>query len=275
MAAHIPYSTWLHSRYMPSMPQPELRDAPPPTLCTFHPPPRLPWWLIESASAGGDDVTSSLSVCPSLFPTPCLSCSSCLPSVCLKPVSRLVFSINPLLFLSGWLRARLPVWITTSPSVIERWSNPPTVFFPPVSLSLSGGLVLLPSSCIRETVLWCLLLFSLQMCCDCCLLGKAHQDQGLPCDHSLNVGYQCGLVSRACCVDGAPDNQTTPTEQPESEGGWKCSRHRLITFLFLNKETSLEMRTDFGRFHCSKYCTDAIKKASLVMSNMTIHCPLL
>uniref|UniRef100_A0A8C9Z093 Fibulin-1 n=1 Tax=Sander lucioperca TaxID=283035 RepID=A0A8C9Z093_SANLU len=54
----------------------------------------------------------------------------------------------------------------------------------------------------------CLSCFS-RMCCDCCLLGKATQEQGLPCDHNLSVGYQCGLVSRACCVDGAPDNQTT------------------------------------------------------------------
>lgn len=57
------------------------------------------------------------------------------------------------------------------------------------------------------------------MCCDCCLLGKAAQELGLPCDHNLSVGYQCGRVSRACCVDGAPDNQTTPTEQIEC--GWE------------------------------------------------------
>ncbi|XP_034733993.1 fibulin-1 isoform X2 [Etheostoma cragini] len=54
-----------------------------------------------------------------------------------------------------------------------------------------------------------------KMCCDCCLLGKATQEQGLPCDHNLSVGYQCGLVSRACCMDGAPDNQTTPREKTE------------------------------------------------------------
>lgn len=46
-------------------------------------------------------------------------------------------------------------------------------------------------------------------CCDCCLLGKAAQEQGLPCDQGLLLGYQCGLVSRACCVDGSPDNHTT------------------------------------------------------------------
>uniref|UniRef100_A0AAQ5YS77 Fibulin-1 n=1 Tax=Amphiprion ocellaris TaxID=80972 RepID=A0AAQ5YS77_AMPOC len=47
-----------------------------------------------------------------------------------------------------------------------------------------------------------------KMCCDCCLLGKAAQENGIPCDHNLSVGYQCSLVSRACCVDGASNNQT-------------------------------------------------------------------
>ncbi|CAB1331529.1 unnamed protein product [Coregonus sp. 'balchen'] len=47
-----------------------------------------------------------------------------------------------------------------------------------------------------------------KMCCDCCLLGRAAQEKGLPCDHSLSLGYQCGLVSRACCDDGAPDVET-------------------------------------------------------------------
>ncbi|KAG7522590.1 fibulin-1-like isoform X1 [Solea senegalensis] len=54
-----------------------------------------------------------------------------------------------------------------------------------------------------------------KMCCDCCLLGKAIQERGLPCDHTVSVGYQCGLVSRACCVDGVQDNQTAPTAQPQ------------------------------------------------------------
>ncbi|XP_059916347.1 fibulin-1 isoform X2 [Gadus macrocephalus] len=45
-------------------------------------------------------------------------------------------------------------------------------------------------------------------CCDCCLLGKAAQDHDLPCDHSLALSYQCGLVSRACCLDGASLNDT-------------------------------------------------------------------
>uniref|UniRef100_A0A8C6NY03 Fibulin-1 n=1 Tax=Nothobranchius furzeri TaxID=105023 RepID=A0A8C6NY03_NOTFU len=48
---------------------------------------------------------------------------------------------------------------------------------------------------------WSLLLAG-HMCCDCCLLGRAAHELDVPCDHSLSVGYQCSLVSRACCVDG-------------------------------------------------------------------------
>lgn len=65
--------------------------------------------------------------------------------------------------------------------------------------------------------LFVIIFCTLQMCCDCCLLGKTAQEQGLPCDlpDSLSVGYQCGLVYRACCVDGAPDNQTTASVKTE------------------------------------------------------------
>ncbi|XP_008310444.1 fibulin-1 isoform X2 [Cynoglossus semilaevis] len=56
---------------------------------------------------------------------------------------------------------------------------------------------------------------TIKMCCDCCLLGKALQELGLSCDHNLSVGYQCGLVSRACCVDEVPDNQTISSGQTE------------------------------------------------------------
>ncbi|KAM9568489.1 fibulin-1-like isoform 2-T2 [Salvelinus alpinus] len=48
-----------------------------------------------------------------------------------------------------------------------------------------------------------------KMCCDCCLLGRAAREHGLTCDHSLSLGYQCGLVSRACCDDGAPDVESS------------------------------------------------------------------
>ncbi|KAJ8401391.1 hypothetical protein AAFF_G00386220 [Aldrovandia affinis] len=53
-------------------------------------------------------------------------------------------------------------------------------------------------------------------CCDCCLLGKAALEQGRGCELSLTVGYQCGLVSRACCVDGSPELEaTTATDTPK------------------------------------------------------------
>ena len=42
----------------------------------------------------------------------------------------------------------------------------------------------------------------LQRCCHCFLLGRAAQAQGQSCEYSLMVGYQCGLVFRACCVKG-------------------------------------------------------------------------
>lgn len=61
------------------------------------------------------------------------------------------------------------------------------------------------------------------MCCDCCILGKAAQEQGLSCDLSLSVGYQCGLVYHTCCLNGAPDNQIPPTGQ--SERRWKINSY--------------------------------------------------
>uniref|UniRef100_A0A3B4VNG8 Fibulin-1 n=1 Tax=Seriola dumerili TaxID=41447 RepID=A0A3B4VNG8_SERDU len=69
-----------------------------------------------------------------------------------------------------------------------------------------------------------------KMCCDCCLLGKAAQEQGLPCDHNLSVGYQCTLVSRACCVDGAPDNQTTAAGQTDQKRVEKENIHVCVAF---------------------------------------------
>nr|XP_020479799.1 fibulin-1 isoform X2 [Monopterus albus] len=54
-----------------------------------------------------------------------------------------------------------------------------------------------------------------KLCCDCCLLGKAVQAKGQPCNHTLSVGYQCGLVSRDCCKDGSSAHQTASTGQTE------------------------------------------------------------
>uniref|UniRef100_A0A8C5PJH2 Fibulin-1 n=1 Tax=Leptobrachium leishanense TaxID=445787 RepID=A0A8C5PJH2_9ANUR len=42
----------------------------------------------------------------------------------------------------------------------------------------------------------------IKRCCDCCLLGKTANAQGHNCEQSLYLGYQCGLVFRACCVKG-------------------------------------------------------------------------
>uniref|UniRef100_A0A665UBY8 Fibulin-1 n=1 Tax=Echeneis naucrates TaxID=173247 RepID=A0A665UBY8_ECHNA len=76
-------------------------------------------------------------------------------------------------------------------------------------------IISLLSSCLSVLLICCFSSLSVcmsvcqqPMCCDCCLLGKVAQEQGLSCDHTLSVGYQCSLVFRACCVDGASDNQT-------------------------------------------------------------------
>ncbi|XP_073327437.1 fibulin-1 [Pagrus major] len=65
---------------------------------------------------------------------------------------------------------------------------------------------LLTSTCETKTT---------KICCNCCLLGKEARTNGLPCDHDLSVGYQCSKVSRVCCMEGAPDNQTAPVGQLE------------------------------------------------------------
>ncbi|XP_028934993.1 fibulin-1 isoform X4 [Ornithorhynchus anatinus] len=58
-------------------------------------------------------------------------------------------------------------------------------------------------------------------CCHCCLLGKAAHAQGQSCEYSLLIGYQCGLVFRACCVRGReggemllPDAEKKEAEEP-------------------------------------------------------------
>ncbi|KAJ6668450.1 hypothetical protein lerEdw1_011932 [Lerista edwardsae] len=42
----------------------------------------------------------------------------------------------------------------------------------------------------------------IKKCCYCCFMGKVAQKQGNSCEQSLLMGYQCGLVFRACCVEG-------------------------------------------------------------------------
>ncbi|XP_062990430.1 fibulin-1 isoform X2 [Elgaria multicarinata webbii] len=43
---------------------------------------------------------------------------------------------------------------------------------------------------------------TIKKCCYCCFMGKVAQKQGNSCEQSLLMGYQCGLVFRACCVEG-------------------------------------------------------------------------
>lgn len=48
----------------------------------------------------------------------------------------------------------------------------------------------------------CLFFGLQQTCCYCCLLGKSAQVQGQSCEPNPKIGYQCGVVFRACCVKG-------------------------------------------------------------------------
>ncbi|XP_074128264.1 fibulin-1 isoform X2 [Sminthopsis crassicaudata] len=50
----------------------------------------------------------------------------------------------------------------------------------------------------------------IKKCCHCCLLGKAAQAQGQSCEYNLMIGYQCGLVYRACCVKGQETSELAP-----------------------------------------------------------------
>lgn len=111
-------------------------NTPSPTLCTFHPPPRLTLpgchndWLSTLQPEGMMSSHHCLSLCPSRSLTYCFS------SVCLKPVSWNVFSISLLFCLSGWLRAWLSVWLTSSSFVrIKSLSHLPPVFYQPSSSS--------------------------------------------------------------------------------------------------------------------------------------------
>uniref|UniRef100_A0A8D0BVC0 Fibulin-1 n=1 Tax=Salvator merianae TaxID=96440 RepID=A0A8D0BVC0_SALMN len=54
-------------------------------------------------------------------------------------------------------------------------------------------------------------------CCYCCFMGKVAQRQGNSCEQSLLMGYQCGLVFRACCVEGQENTDTLVVEGPNKE----------------------------------------------------------
>ncbi|MBN3282048.1 FBLN1 protein, partial [Polyodon spathula] len=61
---------------------------------------------------------------------------------------------------------------------------------------------------------------NIKRCCNCCLLGKKAQQQGLSCEQNLSLGYECGLVYRACCVVGQEARSTLPIVQPPQGLFW-------------------------------------------------------
>nr|XP_034993777.1 fibulin-1 isoform X2 [Zootoca vivipara] len=57
----------------------------------------------------------------------------------------------------------------------------------------------------------------IKKCCYCCFMGKVAQKQGNSCEQSLLMGYQCGLVFRACCVEGQENSDTLSVDDPNKE----------------------------------------------------------
>ncbi|XP_058046084.1 fibulin-1 isoform X3 [Ahaetulla prasina] len=57
----------------------------------------------------------------------------------------------------------------------------------------------------------------IKKCCHCCVLGKEAQKQGNSCEQSLLMGYQCGLVFRACCVEGHENSDAGIVDGPNKE----------------------------------------------------------
>ncbi|XP_053517700.1 fibulin-1 isoform X2 [Artibeus jamaicensis] len=54
-------------------------------------------------------------------------------------------------------------------------------------------------------------------CCHCCLLGREAQAKGQSCEYNLMVGYQCGLVFRACCVKGQETTDFAPADNGDHQ----------------------------------------------------------
>nr|XP_020659671.1 fibulin-1 isoform X2 [Pogona vitticeps] len=57
----------------------------------------------------------------------------------------------------------------------------------------------------------------IKKCCNCCFMGRVAQKQGNSCEQSLLMGYQCGLVFRACCVEGQESADTLIVDGPHKE----------------------------------------------------------
>ncbi|XP_016065554.1 PREDICTED: fibulin-1 isoform X1 [Miniopterus natalensis] len=60
-------------------------------------------------------------------------------------------------------------------------------------------------------------------CCHCCLLGRVAQARGQSCEYNLMVGYQCGLVFRACCVKGQETTDFAPSDNGDLQETAKVS----------------------------------------------------
>ncbi|PKU34989.1 fibulin-1 isoform x2 [Limosa lapponica baueri] len=56
-----------------------------------------------------------------------------------------------------------------------------------------------------------------QVCCYCCLLGKAAQIQGQSCEPNPKIGYQCGIVFRDCCVKDEGGVVSISDDAPKKE----------------------------------------------------------
>uniref|UniRef100_A0A8C9PQD0 Fibulin-1 n=1 Tax=Spermophilus dauricus TaxID=99837 RepID=A0A8C9PQD0_SPEDA len=63
----------------------------------------------------------------------------------------------------------------------------------------------------------------MKRCCHCCVLGRVAQARGQSCEPSLMIGYQCGMVFRACCVKGQETADFTPGDVGDLQDTAKVS----------------------------------------------------
>ncbi|XP_068808194.1 fibulin-1 isoform X2 [Struthio camelus] len=64
-------------------------------------------------------------------------------------------------------------------------------------------------------------------CCYCCLLGKTAQVQGQSCEPNLKIGYQCGIVFRACCVKGQEGTDVSISDDAPKKEQVEISKEEL------------------------------------------------
>ncbi|KAM4837412.1 fibulin-1 isoform 3-T3 [Urocitellus parryii] len=63
----------------------------------------------------------------------------------------------------------------------------------------------------------------MKRCCHCCVLGRVAQARAQSCEPSLMIGYQCGMVFRACCVKGQETADFTPGDLGDLQDTAKVS----------------------------------------------------